>query len=94
MHWNAMTRGLRNCRTWMNTAKKFKNCAALSVLRHIQLPSLIVETGDFSRFVKGNYYGSFVGLVPGEDSKRPSHKQMPYQKAGNKHLRTLLTECA
>ena len=56
--------------------------------------SLIVETGDFSRFVKGSFYGSFVGLVPGEKSSGPHTNRCPITKAGNKHLRTLLTECA
>lgn len=28
--------------------------------------SLIVETGDFKRFAKGNTYAAFLGLAPGE----------------------------
>lgn len=33
--------------------------------------SLIVETGDFGRFAKGNIYDAFLGLAPGEDSSGP-----------------------
>ena len=34
--------------------------------------SLIVETGDFERFAKGNQYASYLGLAPGENSNSDS----------------------
>lgn len=68
-------------------------CCFIGIKTHTAL-SLMVETGDFSRFAKGNAYGSFVGLVPGEDSSGSRVNRTPITKAGNKHLRTLLIECA
>lgn len=56
--------------------------------------SLIVETGDFSRFAKGNIYSSYIGLVPGEASSSTEIKRLGITKAGNKHARTLLIEAS
>ena len=56
--------------------------------------SLIVETGDFFRFAKGNIYAAFLGLAPGEDSSGPKTNRMGLSKAGNSHLRLLLIEAA
>lgn len=56
--------------------------------------SLIVETGDFSRFSKGNKYAAFLGLVPGEKSSAESIRRTGITKAGNTHLRRLLVECS
>ena len=56
--------------------------------------SLIVETGDFSRFVKGNIYAAFLGLAPGENSSSTEINRLPITKAGNKHIRTVLVEAA
>lgn len=56
--------------------------------------SFVVETGDFKRFAKANNYASFLGLVPGEDSSGNKHNGLSITKAGNRHLRTLLTEAA
>ena len=39
----------------------------LGIKTHTAL-SLIVETGDFERFAKGNTYAAFLGLAPGENS--------------------------
>jgi len=56
--------------------------------------SLVVETGDFARFAKGNIYSSFIGLTPGEHSSSSDVNRLPITKAGNKHLRTTLVEAA
>jgi transposase len=55
--------------------------------------SLAVEIGDWNRFT-GNTIGSFVGLVPSEDSSGASRSQGPITKAGNTHARRLLVEAA
>ena len=68
------------------------NCF-LGIKTHTAL-SLIVETGDFTRFVKGNIYASFLGLVPGETSSGNHIIRTGISKAGNTHLRTLLIEAA
>lgn len=54
--------------------------------------SLLVETGDFSRFAKGNTYAAFLGLTPGENSSGEKINRTGISKAGNRHLRQLLIE--
>lgn len=56
--------------------------------------SLIVETGDFSRFAKGNTYAAFLGLTPGEYSSGEKTNRTGISKAGNRHLRELLVEAS
>ena len=65
----------------------------LGIKTHTAL-SLIVETGDFKRFSKGNIYASFLGLAPGENSSGDKTKRLGVSKAGNSHLRMLLVEGA
>ena len=65
----------------------------LGIRAHTAL-SLIVETGDFNRFAKGNTYAAFLGLTPGEHSSSATVKRLGISKAGNRHLRTLLVEAA
>ena len=63
----------------------------LGIKTHTAL-SLIVETGDFSRFAKGNIYAAYLGLAPGEDSSGDKIVRTGLSKAGNSHLRLLLIE--
>ena len=65
----------------------------LGIKTHTAL-SLIVETGDFARFVKGNTYAAFLGLAPGENSSGDKINRTGISKAGNRHLRLLLIEAA
>ena len=65
----------------------------LGVKTHTAL-SLIVETGDFARFAKGNTYAAYLGLAPGEHSSSDDINRLSITKAGNSHLRLLLTEAA
>jgi transposase len=55
--------------------------------------ALAVEIGDWHRFT-GKTIGSFVGLVPSEDSSGASRSQGSITKTGNKHVRRLLIEAA
>jgi transposase len=55
--------------------------------------ALAVEIGDWQRFT-GNSIGSFVGLVPSEQSSGQSRSQGPITKVGNSHARRLLVEAA
>jgi transposase len=55
--------------------------------------ALAVEIGDWHRF-SGSSIGSFVGLVPTEDSSGESRWQGSITKAGNNHARRLLVESA
>lgn len=63
----------------------------LGIKTHTAL-SLIVETGDFKRFKKGNTYAAFLGLAPGESSSGAHINRTGISKAGNTHLRQLLIE--
>ena len=65
----------------------------LGIKTHTAL-SLIVETGDFNRFRKGNVYAAYLGLAPGEHSSGESGSRLGITKAGNSHLRRLLIEAA
>ena len=65
----------------------------LGIKTHAAL-SLIVETGDFARFAKGNIYGAYLGLTPGEKSSGDKIRRTCISKAGNIHLRRLLVEAA
>lgn len=65
----------------------------LGIKTHTALP-LIVETGDFTRFAKGNTYAAFLGLAPGERSSGEKISRTGISKAGNSHLRLLLIEAA
>ena len=56
--------------------------------------SLVVEVGDFYRFPTAERFASFLGLVPGEHSSGDSRNRLGITKAGNSHLRRLLTEAA
>ncbi len=68
-------------------------CCLLGVKTHTAL-SLIVETGDFTRFKKGNTFAAFVGLAPGERSSGESIHRTGITKAGNSHSRRALIEAA
>ena len=75
-------------------AEKVKRLGCfLGIKTHTAL-SLIVETGDFARFSKGNVYAAFLGLAPGEDSSGSKTNRTGLSKAGNGHLRKLLIESA
>lgn len=75
-------------------AEKVKKLGCfLGIKTHTAL-SLIVETGDFARFAKGNIYAALLGLAPGEDSSGPKTNRTSLSKAGNGHLRQLLIDAA
>ena len=65
----------------------------LGISTHTAL-SLVVETGDFKRFAKGNIYAAYLGLAPGEHSSSTSVNRLGISKAGNPHIRCLLVEAA
>ena len=44
----------------------------LGIKTHTAL-SLILETGDFERFAKGNQYASYLGLAPAWNNKSGEH---------------------
>jgi transposase len=69
---------------------------ALMCLRGIEVTTgfgLAVEIGDWTRFTGANI-GSYIGLVPSEQSSGQSRRQGPITKAGSKYARKLLVEAA
>ena len=56
--------------------------------------AMLAEIGDFSRFSTAGQFASYLGLVPGEHSSGEKHCRYGITKAGNAHIRTLITEAA
>ena len=75
-------------------AEKVKKLGCFLGIKTYTALSLIVETGDYTRFQKGNIYAAYLGLAPGEDSSAEKVKRLGITKAGNGHLRLLLVEAA
>ena len=74
-------------------AKVGRLCCLLGIKTNTAM-ALITETGDFNRFPKGDVYAHYLGLAPGESSSSDKVKRLSITKAGNSHLRKLLTESA
>jgi len=70
-----------------------KLCCFIGVKIHTAL-AILVEVGDFKRFATAQNFASYLGLVPGEDSSGDGQKRLGITKAGNRHVRLLLTEAA
>ncbi len=54
----------------------------------------VAELGDLKRFRTPSELMSYLGLVPSEHSSGPKIKRGPITKAGNGHVRRVLTEAA
>ena len=65
----------------------------LGIRSHTAL-SLLAEVGDFRRFPNADCFAAYLGIVPGENSSAVKQRYLGITKAGNKHLRRLLTEAA
>lgn len=74
--------------------EKVKKLGCLLGIQTQTALSLIVETGDFNRFAKGNIYAAYLGLAPGEFSSAEKINRLGITKAGNGHLRKLLVEAS
>ena len=70
-----------------------KLCCFIGVKTHTAL-SVLVEVGDFKRFASAQHFASYLGLVPGEDSSGDDQNRLGITKAGNRHVRLLLTEAS
>lgn len=68
-----------------------KLCCFIGVKVYTAL-AILVEIGDFERFANAENFASYVGLVPGEYTSDSSVKRLGITKAGNTHVRRLLTE--
>ena len=65
----------------------------IGVRTHTAL-SVLVEVGDFNRFASAKNFASYLGLVPGENTSSDDRNLLGITKAGNQHVRLLLTEAA
>lgn len=75
-------------------AEKVKRLRCFLGVQTVTAIAVVVETGDFKRFPKGSHYAAYLGLVPGEDSSGEAINRQGITKAGNTHLRKLLTEAS
>ena len=66
----------------------FKGVKTLTAL------AVIVEIGDFTRFVKARNFAAFLGLVSGELSSSGDQNRLGITKQGNGFIRKLLVECS
>ena len=66
----------------------FKSIKTLTAL------AVIVEIGDFTRFVKAKNFVAFLGLVSGELSSSGDQNRLGITKQGNSFIRKLLVECS
>ena len=55
--------------------------------------AVIVEIGDFTRFLKAKNFAAFLGLVSGELSSSEDQNRLGITKQGNRFIRKLLVEC-
>lgn len=70
---------------------------ALQALRGVQVvtaATVVAEIGDFQRFAKAKHFMSYLGLVPREASSGEREWRGSITKAGNSHMRRVLTEAA
>lgn len=70
-----------------------KPCCFIGVKTHTAL-SVLVEVGDFNRFASAKNFASYLGLVPGDNTSSDDRNLLGITKAGNRHVRLLLTEAA
>lgn len=82
---------LANKEEYKESVKKL--CCFIGIKTHTAL-SIIVEVGDFHRFAKAGKFAAYLGLVPGENSSGDDRNRLGITKAGNRHLRMLLSESA
>ncbi|MDO4192782.1 MAG: IS110 family transposase [Erysipelotrichaceae bacterium] len=66
----------------------FKGVKTLTAL------AVIVEIGDFTRFVKAKNFAAFLGLVSEELSSSDDQNRLPITKQGNRFIWKLLVECS
>lgn len=70
---------------------------ALQALRGVRVLTAVIlaaELGDMARFATAPQLMAFVGLVPSEHSSGASQKRGGITRAGNGHVRRVLTEAA
>ena len=77
-----------------NYKEKVQRLSCLIGIKAHTAMATIVETGDFDRFASADKYAAYLGLVPIERSSGDKQCLSSISKAGNSHIRMLLTESA
>lgn len=75
-------------------ATSVRRLCCLRGIRTLCALTLLVEVGDFRRFLTAANFMGFTGLVPSEASSGASHQRGSITKTGNAHLRRVLVEAA
>jgi transposase len=74
--------------------EKVQKLRAFGGIDYLTALALVCEIGDFRRFPSPGAFMSYLGLVPSEFSSGGRRNQGHITKAGNTHIRKLLTESA
>jgi transposase len=74
--------------------EKVQKLRAFRGIDYLTALALVCEIGDFRRFPGAGAFMSYLGLVPSEFSSGGRRNQGRITKAGNTHIRKLLTESA
>jgi transposase len=74
--------------------EKVQKLRAFRGIDYLTALALVCETGDFRRFPGAGAFMSYRGQVPSEYSSGGRRNQGRITKAGNTHIRKLLTESA
>jgi transposase len=74
--------------------EKVRKLRAFRGIDYLTALALVCEIGDFRRFPSAGAFMSYLGLVPSEFSSGNRRNQGRITKAGNTHIRKLLTESA
>jgi transposase len=76
---------------WASTVARLRCLRGVDTLTAV---GLVAEIGDFHAFAAPKHLGSFLGLVPSEQSSGTKRRQGAITKAGSAHARRLLIEAA
>ncbi len=76
---------------WRDQVEKLTSFRGISTRTAL---GLIAEIGDFRRFSHPRELASYLGITPSEYSSGQSQHRGHITKAGNRHARRLLVECA
>jgi transposase len=72
--------------------EKVQRLRAFRGIDYLTALALVCEIGDFRRFPSAGAFMSYLGLVPSEFSSGARRNQGRITRAGNTHIRKLLTE--
>lgn len=97
-HWNQLDEHMRWCDRQIGehvrTCQAAQRAAAISGIGAITASAVTAIVGDFSQFKSSSQFGSWLGLVPRQNSSGGKPSLGRITKRGNEYLRTLLIQGA